>query len=54
MPSLVANFSHGPDEVDRTIEAVAGALGVYRRALEDGVETYLVGRPVKPVFRPYC
>jgi glutamate-1-semialdehyde 2,1-aminomutase len=37
--------------VDRTLEAVAGALEVYRRALEDGVEKYLEGRPVKPVWR---
>ena len=37
--------------MDRTIEAVAGALAVLRRALEDGVEPYLRGRPVKPVWR---
>jgi glutamate-1-semialdehyde 2,1-aminomutase len=53
MPSLVVSFSHTDADVDRTIEAVAGALGVYRKALNDGVEHYLVGRSVKPVFRPY-
>ena len=31
-----------------------GALSVYRRALDDGVDRYLRGRPVKPVFRPYA
>ncbi len=36
------------------IRAVAEALRVYRRALEDGPERYLEGRPVKPVFRPYA
>jgi glutamate-1-semialdehyde 2,1-aminomutase len=51
MPSFVISFAHSDADVDRTIEAVAEALVVYRRALEDGVEHYLVGRPVKPVFR---
>jgi len=50
-PSFVVSAAHGDGEVDRTIEAVAGALAVYRRALEDGVEKYLDGRPVKPVWR---
>jgi glutamate-1-semialdehyde 2,1-aminomutase len=52
MPSLVISYAHSEADVDRTIEAVAEALVVYRSALEDGVEHYLIGRPVKPVFRP--
>jgi glutamate-1-semialdehyde 2,1-aminomutase len=52
MPSLVVSFSHGDAEVDRTVDAVRGALEVYRRALESGVERFLEGRPVQPVFRP--
>ena len=54
MPSLVVSFSHGPDEVRETVDGVAGALQVYRRALDEGVETYLVGRSVKPVFRRHA
>ena len=50
-PSFVISAAHGDEEVDRTVEAVAGALAVYRRALGDGVEKYLEGRPVKPVWR---
>lgn len=50
-PSLVVSYSHSDDDIDRTVEAIDGALGVYRRALEDGPEAYLVGRPVQPVFR---
>ena len=39
--------------IDRTIDAVDGALAVYARALDAGtVEGLLVGRPVQPVFRP--
>jgi glutamate-1-semialdehyde 2,1-aminomutase len=51
MPSLVVNFSHGPDEVQKTIDGVAGALEVYRRALDEGIENYLVGRSVQPAMR---
>jgi glutamate-1-semialdehyde 2,1-aminomutase len=54
MPSLVVSFSHGAAEVDRTVDGVAGALEVYRRALEDGVDAHLLGRPVQPVFRRRC
>jgi glutamate-1-semialdehyde 2,1-aminomutase len=50
-PSFVISAAHGDAEVDRTVEAVAGALAVYRRALEDGVGKYLEGRPVQPVWR---
>jgi len=52
-PSFVMSYSHTDADVDRTIEAVDGALAVYAKALSDGVEGYLVGRAVKPVFRPY-
>lgn len=51
MPSLVLNYSHSNEDVEKTIEAVTGALGVYRRALDEGVDKYLFGRSVKPVFR---
>jgi glutamate-1-semialdehyde 2,1-aminomutase len=53
-PSFVVSYSHSDADVDRTLEVVHEALLVYRRALDDGIEKYLVGRPVKPVFRKYC
>jgi glutamate-1-semialdehyde 2,1-aminomutase len=53
MPSLVVSLSHTDADIDRTIDAVGEALRVYRRALQDGVEKYLLGRPVKPVFRKF-
>lgn len=52
-PSLVVSFSHSDEDIDRTIDVVDQALGVYSRALADGVDKYLVGRPVKPVNRRY-
>lgn len=51
MPSLVVSYSHSDRDIDETVEKVAESLGVYRRALEDGVESYLVGRPVQPAIR---
>ena len=52
-PSLVVSYSHNDEDIDRTIAAIDGALGVYRRALEDGVEQYLIGRASDVVFRRY-
>lgn len=53
MPSLIVSYSHSDTDIDRTIAGVGEALYVYRRALDEGVEKYLVGRPVQPVFRKY-
>jgi glutamate-1-semialdehyde 2,1-aminomutase len=53
-PSLVVGIAHDDAAIDHTVNAVGEALNVYRRALEEGVEKYLSGRPVQPVFRPYA
>jgi glutamate-1-semialdehyde 2,1-aminomutase len=50
-PSFVVSFSHSDADIDRTAEAVHDALVIYRKALDQGVEKYLHGRPVKPVNR---
>jgi glutamate-1-semialdehyde 2,1-aminomutase len=51
LPSLVVSYSHSDADIQRTVEGIAAALGVYRRALDEGIERHLQGRPVKPVFR---
>jgi glutamate-1-semialdehyde 2,1-aminomutase len=53
MPSLVVAYAHTDADIDRTIEALDGALGVYRQALDGGVERFLIGRPSEPVMRAY-
>lgn len=53
MPSLVVSFSHSDADIDRTVESIADALHIYSKAIREGVDKYLVGRPVKPVFREY-
>jgi glutamate-1-semialdehyde 2,1-aminomutase len=52
-PSFVVSYAHDEDAVRQTVEAVAAALAVYRRALDEGVERYLVGPSVKPVYRRF-
>jgi len=49
-PSLVVSYSHSDADIDRTTEAFDGAFGVYARALNDGVERHLAGRPSRHVF----
>lgn len=52
-PSFVVSASHSDADIQQTVEAVAEALVVYQKALDEGVEKYLVGRSVQPVFRKF-
>jgi glutamate-1-semialdehyde 2,1-aminomutase len=52
-PSFVISYSHADKDVERTVEAVDGAMYVYGRALENGVKDYLVGPPTNVVYRRY-
>jgi len=52
-PSFVVSYSHTDADIERTAEAVYEAHVVYRKALDEGIEKYLEGRPVKPVMRKY-
>jgi glutamate-1-semialdehyde 2,1-aminomutase len=49
-PSFVVSYSHSDADIDRTVEAVDGALAVHARALEDSVERFLSGQPSRPVM----
>jgi glutamate-1-semialdehyde 2,1-aminomutase len=53
-PAFVVSYSHSDSDIDRTIEIVGEALSIYRKALSEGIDKYLEGRAVKPVFRPYA
>lgn len=53
MPSLVLCYSHTEADIEKAITAVDGALGVYARALSDGVEGHLQGPPSKSVYRRF-
>lgn len=49
--SLVVNFSHAEADIDRTVEAIDGALQVYRRAIDGDPRDFLVGPPPTPIYR---
>ena len=53
MPSLVVSYSHTDRDIDHTIERIGEALHVYRKALDEGADKYLVGQPSKPALRQY-
>jgi glutamate-1-semialdehyde 2,1-aminomutase len=52
-PSLVVSYSHKDADIDKTLEAINESLFIYRQALDNGVEQYLFGRPIKPAIRKY-
>lgn len=53
MPWLAVSYRHGEAELERTKAALAHALGVCARAVNEGVEKYLQGPEIKPVFRKF-
>ena len=53
MPWIAPSFAHGEAELQRTLEAARKALAVYAQALEGGVERFLEGPAIKPVFRQF-
>ncbi len=53
-PSFVVSAALSEEDVEHTAEAVFEAGCVYRKALDEGVDAYLRGRPVKPALRAYA
>lgn len=52
-PNFIISYAHDDAAVDQTIDAVSESLRVYRKALDEGVEKYLEGRSIKPVYRRF-
>jgi glutamate-1-semialdehyde 2,1-aminomutase len=52
-PSFVVSLSHSDEDIDHTIDVVDQALATYVKALNDGVQKHLIGRPVKPINRRF-
>jgi glutamate-1-semialdehyde 2,1-aminomutase len=53
MPSLVVSYAHSDADIDQTVDVIDAALAIYKRALDEGVDKYLVGRPSDPVYRTW-
>ena len=53
MPWIALAHNHTDVELEITQVALEHTFGIYARALIEGVDKYLVGPPIKPVFRKY-
>ena len=53
MPWLSFSYQHGQQELAITEKALDSALAVCKTATVEGVENYLVGAAIKPVFRRF-
>jgi len=49
--AIVPSFAHGQVEISQTVRAAEKAFSVYSKALEEGIDRYLEGPSIKPVFR---
>ncbi len=53
MPWIALSYAHGETELAFTLRAVKKALSIYAKALNDGIDKYLKGDVIKPVFRTF-
>ena len=53
MPSSIVTYSHSDKDISDTVEKMHDAMVVYKKALEEGIEKYLIGRPISSVWRKY-
>lgn len=53
MPWIALSYRHGEDELAATERAIEQTFKTYRLALDEGVEKYLNGPAIKPVFRKH-
>jgi glutamate-1-semialdehyde 2,1-aminomutase len=53
MPWIAISHSHGDEELEKTKQAIINTFKVYKKAVDEGFEKYLVGEVIKPVFRKY-
>ncbi len=47
------HFSHSDKDVEHILNAIDESCIIYKKGLEEGFEKYLIGDPIKPVFRKY-
>ncbi len=53
MPWLAFSYRHGEEELRYTREALDAAMSVCAKGIRQGTDRFLVGPPIKPVFRRY-
>jgi glutamate-1-semialdehyde 2,1-aminomutase len=53
MPWVALSYAHQKEELELTLNAIKKALEVYKKALTKGIDKYLIGPSIKPVFRKF-
>ena len=53
MPWIAISYAHGEKELELTKNALEKTFEVYKKAVDEGYEKYLLGDVIKPVFRKY-
>ncbi len=53
MPWIAISQSHGSAELSHTLDALDESLSIYCQALDGGVENFLHGPSIRPVFRTH-
>jgi len=53
MPWIALSYAHGDKELEITKNALEKTFEVYKKAVDEGYEKYLIGDVIKPVFRKH-
>ena len=53
IPWIALSYAHGDKELELTKKALESSFKVYKKAVDEGYEKYLIGDVIKPVFRKY-
>jgi len=53
IPWIAISYMHSDEELRITKKALQHTFEVYKKAINEGIEKYLVGDVIKPVFRKY-
>ncbi len=50
-PTFYTSYSHTDEDIDATVAALGESFDVYARALSEGTDQYLIGKPSRPAYR---
>lgn len=53
MPWIALSYAHGDKELEITRNALEKTFEVYKKAVDEGYDKYLIGNVIKPVFRKH-
>lgn len=53
MPYISISYRHTEKDLKKTLSAIEKSLIVYKQAIDNGIDKYLIGSCIKPVFRKY-